>query len=70
MTSLTLRQLDRTRQTGSARLGASWYAPASGAASQAGVIGVTIGEFNSVGGQDSWPQDIVGAATVIGGSAP
>jgi hypothetical protein len=70
MTSLTLRQLDRTRQTGSARLGASWYAPESGAAGQAGVIGITVGEFKSVGGRDSWPQDIVGAVTVIGGSTP
>lgn len=70
MTSFTLRQLDRTRQTGSARLGASWYAPMDGAASQAGVIGVTIGEFKSVGGRDSRPQSIVGAATGSRGSTP
>jgi hypothetical protein len=70
MTSFTLRQLDRTRQTGSARLGASWYAPMRGAASQAGVIGITIGEFKSVGGRDSRPQDRVGAVTVSGESAP
>jgi hypothetical protein len=41
-----------------------------GAASQAGVIGVTIGEFKSVGGRDSRPQSIVGAATGSRGSTP
>jgi hypothetical protein len=70
MTSIMPRQLDRTRQTGSARLGASWYAPMSGAASPAGVIGVTVGEFKSVGGRDSWPRDNVGAVTVSGGVTP
>jgi len=70
MTSPSLRQLDRTRQTGSARLGASWYAPMDGAPSQAGVIGVKIGEFKSVGGRDSRPQDRVGAAIGSGRTAP
>ncbi|HMA25712.1 MAG TPA: hypothetical protein VKP00_16985, partial [Gemmatimonadaceae bacterium] len=61
MMSFTLRQLDRTRQPGSARLGASWYAPVQGAQSQVGVIGVTLGETNSIDGQDSRPTSIGGA---------
>ncbi len=70
MMSFTLRQLDRTRQPGTTRLGATWYAPMSGAASPAGVIDVTSVELGSVGRRDSRRQSIVGAVTVCGGTRP
>ncbi|HEX8946073.1 MAG TPA: hypothetical protein VF785_23260 [Gemmatimonadaceae bacterium] len=68
MTASTLRQLDRTRQPGFARRGASWYAPVEGAQSQAGVTNVRRNEFSSIDGRDSWPTSMSGAVTVSGGS--
>lgn len=62
MMSLSLSQLDRTRQPGFARVGASWYAPMGGAG-RASVIDITFSEIKSVGNPDSQLQDIIGAGT-------
>jgi hypothetical protein len=64
MTAFTLRQLDRTRQPGYARLDAGWSAPAIGAAKRMRVIGVTFAEFSSIDGRDAWPGGSSGAVAV------
>ena len=62
MTLLTLRQLDRTRQPGSARVGAGWYA-AMGGTSRVGVMDIMFSEGRAIGGRDSRSQRSIGAGT-------
>jgi hypothetical protein len=67
MTTLTLRQLDSTRQAGFARLDASSRAPVGAVANRDDVIGATRSEFVPWRMQDSQPDHINGAATGTGG---
>jgi hypothetical protein len=69
MMSLSLPQLDRTRQPGFARVGASWYAPVGGAG-RAGVIDITFSEIKTVGNPDSQSPKIIGAGTGLEAFAP
>ena len=70
MTLLTLRQLDRTRQPGSARVGAGWYAAMTGAKSPGSVIDITFDEVQAMGGRDPRSQNNFCAGTVVGGFTP
>src|SRR4051794_22123351 len=65
MISLSLRQLDRTRQPGFARVDARWYA-AMGGASQASVMNITVKELKAIGGRDPRSQRSIGAGTEKG----
>ena len=67
MTTLTLRQLDSTRQAGFARLDASSRAPVGAFANRVDVIGVALSGFVPWRTQDSQPGHIIGAATGTGG---
>ena len=67
MTTLTIRQLDRTRQAGFARLDASSRAPVGAFANRLDVTGVAPSEFVPWRTQDSQPGHIIGAATGTGG---
>jgi hypothetical protein len=73
MTSLTLRQLDRTRQPGFAQRGASWSAPVQTARDESSSIGgidVAFGEYKSIDGRDSRPSSKSGAGAVSGAFTP
>lgn len=67
MTTLTIRQLDSTRQAGFARLDASSRAPVGAFANRGDVVGVAQSEFVPWRTQDSQPGHIIGAATGTGG---
>jgi hypothetical protein len=67
MTTLTLRQLDSTRQAGSARLDASSCAPVGAFANRIIVVGAAPTEFVPWRGRDSQPDHVIGAATGSGG---
>lgn len=70
MMSFTLRQLDHTRQPGSARLAAGWDVPMTGASSSVGVIEITFGELTAKGGRDSRSRNRVDAGTGSEGFTP
>jgi hypothetical protein len=70
MMSFTLRQLDHTRQPGSARVAAGWNAPMTGASSSIGVIEITFGELTAKGGRDSRSRNKVDAGTGSEGFTP
>lgn len=67
MTTLTLRQLDSTRQAGLARLDASSRTPLGAFANGVDVVGGARSEFVPWLMQDSQPDHIIGAAIGTGG---
>jgi hypothetical protein len=67
MTTVTIRQLDSTRQAGFAGLDASSRAPVGAFANRVDVVGVASSEFVPWRMQDSQPGHVIGAATGTGG---